>query len=109
MLPPNTSGGNKMGFFSALIGLLGESDGTASAHKYDFVRVIEPSGGRIVDLEIIEKDEHTAGLMMTILENYAIGLKEKFGVKYAVEGKKIHLEFPNGDLAEAERQSWKKR
>lgn len=67
------------------------------------VRVNPPYSGRIVVLEVIEKNEMYAKNYMSLLETYASTCKRD-GAKYHIEGKKISIEFPTGNMAEKARE-----
>lgn len=71
------------------------------------VKLIEPSAGRIVRLEVTEQNDRIAQMYMDQLTTYAEGLKQ-FGADWTVEGKTIQIIFADGDMAENARQTWKK-
>ena len=80
---------------------------TDRINKKNFpVKLVEPSRGRIVELEIMEKREFTANLYMDQLKTLGKCLKRD-GVTYTTSGNKIKFEFPNGDMAENFRNFWK--
>ena len=71
------------------------------------VKLVEPSGGRIVVLQVTEQNDFVAKLYMDQLKTYAEGL-EQFGVQWEATDKTIRLTFANGDMAENARQTWKR-
>ena len=71
------------------------------------VKLIEPSAGRIVILEVTEPNDCIAQMYMKQLTTYANGLKQ-FGADWTVEGKTIQIIFADGDMAENARQTWRK-
>lgn len=71
------------------------------------VKLVEPSKGRIVELQIIELDDAVAKMYMGQLEAYAKTL-EQYGVQWSINGKIIRLTFTDGNMAENARKTWKK-
>ena len=71
------------------------------------VKLIEPSIGRIVKLEVTEQNERVAQMYMDQLTTYAESLG-KSCAEYTVTGKTIQIVFADGDIAENTRQSWEK-
>lgn len=71
------------------------------------VKLVEPSVGRIVELQVTEPNDCVAKLYMDQLTTYAEGL-EQFGVQWEVTDKTIRLTFTNGDMAENARKNWKR-
>lgn len=71
------------------------------------VKVIEPSEGRIVKLEVTETKECYAKIYMDQLIVYAESL-EQCGVHWSVSDKIIQIAFPDGDMAEKARKLWRK-
>ncbi len=71
------------------------------------VKVIEPSVGKIVELQVTEQNDFVSKLYMDHLTTYAKCL-EQFGVQWKVTGKTIRLTFTNGDMAENARQTWRR-
>lgn len=71
------------------------------------VKLVEPSSGRIVELQVTENDERFAKMYMSQLTAYAECLEQN-GVKWKVTGNTIRIEFTDGDMAETVRQQWRK-
>ena len=71
------------------------------------VKLVEPSTGRIVKLEVTEQNDRVAQMYMDQLTTYAEGLKQ-FGADCTVEGKTIQIVFADGNMAEKARQGWRK-
>ena len=71
------------------------------------VKLVEPSVGKIVKLQVTEQNEYVAKLYMSQLKTYAECL-EQFGVQWEVTGKTIQLTFADGNMAENARQHWKR-
>lgn len=71
------------------------------------VKLIEPSAGRIVRLEVTEQNDRIAQMYMDQLITYAKCLKQ-FGADWTVEGKTIQIIFADDDMAENVRQTWRK-
>lgn len=71
------------------------------------VKLIEPSTGRIVELEVTEKNDRVAQMYMDQLTTYAKGL-EQYGAQWTVTGKTIRIVFADGNMAEHTRQTWRK-
>lgn len=71
------------------------------------IKLIEPSIGRIVQIEVIEQNNRLFQMYMAMLIRYAEGLK-KFGTDWTVEGKIIQIIFADVDMAESVRQTLKK-
>lgn len=70
------------------------------------VKLVEPSFGRVVELEVTEKDENKAKAYMNQLKKYA-KFMQKFGAHYSIIAKKIQITFLSVDMAENTRQKWK--
>lgn len=70
------------------------------------VKLVKPSSGRIVELQVTENNEGYAKMYMSQLTAYAECL-EKNGAKWKVTGNTICIEFTDGDIAETIRQQWK--
>ena len=72
------------------------------------VKLVEPSSGRIVELQMTETDERFAKYYMDVLITYAKCL-ETFGAKWQViENTTIRIEFTEGVMAEVARKGWRK-
>lgn len=71
------------------------------------VKLVEPSSGRIVELEVTENDERFSKIYMSQLTAYAECL-EQDGAKWKVIGNTIRIELTDGDMAEIVRQKWRK-
>ena len=71
------------------------------------VKLVEPSRGRIVELEIMEKSKFTANWYMDQLKKTFGECLKRDGVMYTTSGNKIKFEFPNGNMAENFRNFWK--
>jgi len=71
------------------------------------VKLIEPSAGRIVELQVTEQNDRFAKMYMDLLNKYAESL-EQYGVQWSVTGKKIRIVFLDGKMAENARQTWGK-
>lgn len=71
------------------------------------VKLVEPSVGRIVELELIEQDDRFTDMYMDLLKTYAESL-ETLGAKWSVTDKTLKIMFDDGSVAEATRQAWKK-
>ena len=71
------------------------------------VKLIEPSAGRIMKLEVTEPNDRVAQMYMDHLTTYAEGM-EQFGVQWTVTGKTIQIVFDDGNMAENARQTWRK-
>ena len=86
-----------------------EKEKSRQTYKREFYpyRLVEPSNGRIVELEVIEKDECTAELCMEILITYADSIVRYSGGRCSVANKRVRMEFPDEDSAKKERNSWK--
>lgn len=77
-------------------------------NKNDFpVKLIEPSTGRIVELEVTEQNDFVAQLYMKKVMAYAKGL-EKCGTQWQITGRTIRIVFPNDIMAEDARQILRK-
>lgn len=70
------------------------------------VKLIEPSAGLTVELQVTETDDDLAKMYMRQLKAYARAI-EKNGVKWIVNGKTIRLTFSNVNLAKEVRNNWK--
>ena len=71
------------------------------------VKLVEPSSGRIVELEVTENKERFAKMYMSQLTAYAECFEQN-GAKWRVTGNTIRIEFADGDMAETVRQKWRK-
>ncbi len=71
------------------------------------VKLVEPSLGRIVELQITEQRDFLARLYMEQLTDYAKSC-ERNGAQWKVTGKTVRITFPNDHVAEAARQAWRK-
>lgn len=71
------------------------------------VKLVEPSKGRVVELQITEKNDFTVKLYMDQLTNYAKSM-EQFGVQWKIIGKTVRLTFSDSNMAEDARQTWRK-
>lgn len=71
------------------------------------VKLVEPSIGRIVKLEVTEPNDCVAKMYMDQLTTYAEGL-EQFEAQWTVKGKTIEIVFTDGNMAENVRQTWRK-
>ena len=71
------------------------------------VKLVEPSSGRIVELQVTENNERFAKMYMSQLTAYAECLEQN-GAKWKVTGNTIRIEFTDGDMAENVRQQWRK-
>ena len=73
------------------------------------VKLIEPSTGRIVQLEVTEQKENIAKIYMNLLIKYAQTL-EQDGAQWKVinGGKTIEIIFINDNMAENTRKFWRK-
>lgn len=79
-----------------------------SQDKNNFpVKLIEPSTGRIVKLEVTEQNDIVAKMYMEQLTTYAQGM-EQYGAQWTVTGKTIQIMFEDGNMAENARQTWRK-
>lgn len=93
----------------------GFKQGAERAHRKSYrrrtndfpVKLVEPSVGRIVELEVTEPNDSIAELYKDQLIAYAQNL-EKCGVQWEVTGKTVRLTFSDGDFAETARNNWKK-
>lgn len=72
------------------------------------VKLIEPSTGRVLELEVTEKNDRFAKMYIDMLTTYAEGL-EQYGVKWTVTGNKINIVFADAYMAESSRQAWRKK
>ena len=75
--------------------------------KDDSIKLIEPSIGRIVELEVIDEKNMDDEIYLAILKWYLDGLVNYMGAKYTITGNKIRIEFSDGDIAEIVRDAWK--
>ena len=104
-------GNNNMGIFDSFFKGFNEGRERARREAYrrrDFpVKLVEPSTGRIVELQVIEPDDAVAKMYMRQLEAYAKAL-EQYGVQRNINGKRIRLTFTDGNMAENARKTWKK-
>ena len=71
------------------------------------VKLVEPSTGRIVELEVTEQNENVVSMYLNQLKTYAKGL-EQFGVQWDIKGKTIQLTFADGNMAENARETWRR-
>lgn len=71
------------------------------------VKLIEPSAGKIVKLQVTEQNDRVAQMCMDQLIAYAECL-EQYGVQWTVTGKTIEIVFADGNMAEIARQTWTK-
>lgn len=71
------------------------------------VKLVEPSIGRIVKLEVTEQNDCVAKMYMDQLTTYAEAL-EQYGAQWTVKGKTIEIVFTDGNMAENVRQTWRK-
>ena len=71
------------------------------------VKLVEPSSGRIVELQVTENNERFAKVYMSQLTAYAECLEQN-GAKWKVKGNTIRIEFTDDDMAENVRQQWRK-
>lgn len=79
-----------------------------SYRQRDFpVKLVEPSTGRIVELQVIEPNDAVSKMYMGQLKVYAKAL-EQFGVLWNINGKTIRLTFADANMAENARKTWKK-
>ena len=100
-----------MGIFDSFSKGFNEGRERARKEAYrrrDFpVKLVEPSTGGIVELQVIEPDDAVAKMYMGQLEAYAKAL-EQYGVQWNINGKRIRLTFTDGNMAENARKTWKK-
>ena len=100
-----------MGIFDSFSKGFNEGRERARKEAYrrrDFpAKLVEPSTGRIVELQVIEPDDAVAKMYMGQLEAYAKAL-EQYGVQWNINGKRIRLTFTDGNMAENARKTWKK-
>ncbi len=79
-----------------------------SLDKKNFpVKLIEPSIGKTVKLELVEENERAAQMYMNLLTTCAKSL-EQYGVQWMIEGKTIQFVFVDENMAENARQTWRK-
>lgn len=71
------------------------------------VKLIEPSIGRIVKLEVTEQNDCIAKMYMDMLKTYAEGLQQ-YGVQWTITNKTIQIIFTDDTMAEIARQTWGK-
>lgn len=71
------------------------------------IKLVEPSLGRIVELQVTDTKKLAANLYLGLLTAYAQGL-EQYGVQWTVTNNVIRLTFPDRDMAETVREDWKK-
>ena len=71
------------------------------------VKLVEPSSGRIVELQVTESNERFAKMYMSLLTAYAECLEQN-GVKWKVTGNTLCMVFSNSDMAQTVRQQWRK-
>lgn len=69
------------------------------------VKLIKPSVGRIVKIEVIEPNDYFAQFYMEQLKIYAENLKQ-IGADWKIEGKTIQIIFDDDDMAKIIRQIW---
>ena len=72
------------------------------------VKLVEPSSGRIVEIQVTENDERYAKMYMSQLTAYAECLEQN-GAKWKVTGNTLRIEFTDGDMAENVRQMWRRK
>ena len=70
------------------------------------VRLVEPSFGKVVELQVTEANESYVNMYLGLITEFAKGL-EQFGVKWFVSEKIVHMDFPDNELAQNVRESWK--
>ena len=83
------------------------SKGFNQRSKLTHVKLVEPSVGRIVELQVTEQDDCVAKYYMGLLTAYGEGL-EQLGVQWKVTDKTIRLTFADSNMAEDARQIWKR-
>ncbi len=71
------------------------------------VKLVEPSVGKIIKLQVTEQNDYVAKLCMDMLTTYAECL-EQFGVQREVTDKTIRLTFTDSEMAENARKTWKR-
>ncbi len=71
------------------------------------IKLVEPSVGRIVELQITEEDVRFEKIYRNSLNTYVKCLM-RYGVQSEVTDKGVRLTFPNDDIAEDTRKIWRK-
>lgn len=72
------------------------------------VKIIEPSTGKILELEVTEKNDRVAKMYIDMLTTYAESL-EQYGAKWTVTGNTLKIVFADDYMAENSRQIWRKK
>ena len=108
--PPDNYGGNNMGIFDSFSKVFNQGRERDEAYRKPNnlpVKLVEPSVGRVVTLQVTEQNDFFAKLYMDQLKTYAESL-EQFGVQWEDTDKTIRITFANGDMAENARKTWKR-
>lgn len=70
------------------------------------IKLIDPRAGKVVELEVTEKDNQVAEMYLRMLKTYAEALKQ-YGSQWTVTGKTVRITFDNEEMAEVARNTWK--
>lgn len=71
------------------------------------VKLVEPSSGLVVELEVTETNKYLADAYMRMIVAYAKSLEES-GVKWEKHENAVRFEFEDSDMAEAARDNWRR-
>lgn len=71
------------------------------------VKLVEPSSGLVVELEVTETNKLLADAYMRMIVAYAKSLEES-GVKWKKHENVVRFEFDNADMAKAARDIWRR-
>ena len=84
-------------------GRIDENFPSRENNEYPFI-LVEPSTGRIVEIEVTEKDETAANILVMILKGFIELYEKHFGASSTIDGRKFRIEFPDVEKAEMVRQ-----
>ena len=79
-----------------------------SSNQKVMAQLVEPSKGRIVDIQITDGDDSAFEACMCYLEAYAQRM-EVFGASYEVTNKGVRLTFQDNWMAESIRNQWRRK
>lgn len=72
------------------------------------VKLVEPTTGKVVRLEVVEKNKELKKLYLEQLRNFAEGLvRQGVEAKWSITDSTLEMVFADGHIAESVRDTWK--
>lgn len=72
------------------------------------VKLVEPTTGKVVRLEVVEKNKELKKLYLEQLRNFAEGLvRQGVEVKWSITDSTLEMVFADEHIAESVRDTWK--